>query len=109
MQKMLNICSDYGIENNIIYNPNKTYLIIFSKSILDSSFEYSLFLNNVKIKRVNSIIYLGYKLNHNLNCNEDAIDKFKIVKNNLFSLYNLGLRPNGLNPFVQSFIYKTFC
>jgi hypothetical protein len=109
MQTMLNICNDYGIDNHIIYNPNKTYLIVFSKYLLDNSFECNLFLNGVKIKRVNSITYLGYKLNYNLNCNEDVLEKFKIVRTNLFSLYTLGMRPNGLNPFVQSFIYKTFC
>jgi hypothetical protein len=106
---LLDICTDYGIENNIQYNPNKTYLIILFKFLLNSSLEYNLSLSNVKINRVNSIIYLGYKLNFNVNCNQDALDKFKIVKNNLFSLYTSGLRPNGLSPLVQSFLYKTLC
>jgi hypothetical protein len=109
MQTMLDICNDYGIEYNITYNPKKTYLIIFSKYPIENSFDYNLFLNNVKINSVNSITYLGYKLNYNLNCNEEVMENFKCVKNSLFSLYTLGMRPNGLNPFVQSLIYKTFC
>jgi hypothetical protein len=109
MQLMLDMCDDYGIEFNINYNPNKTYLIVFSKYPINNSFDCSLSLSNIKIKRVDSINYLGYKLNYNLDCNQEVMESFKIVKNSFFSLYTLGMRPNGLNPFVQSFIYKTFC
>ena len=38
-----------------------------------------------------------------------AIERFKTVTKSFFTLNSFGLKPGGLNPFMQSFIYKTFC
>jgi hypothetical protein len=40
---------------------------------------------------------------------EFFIDKFQNVKKSFFSLNSLGFKYNGVNPFLQSFIYKSFC
>ena len=38
-----------------------------------------------------------------------AKTKFKKVQKSIFSLSFLGLKPGGISPFLQSFLYKTFC
>ena len=40
---------------------------------------------------------------------EFFIDKFQIVKKSFFSLNSFGFKCNGVNPFLQSFVYKSFC
>jgi hypothetical protein len=84
-------------------------LIVFRKYKDCKLIRTSISLNNKIIPEVDSFLYLGHRLNYNLDNNLDCIDKFKIVKNSFFSLFNLGLKPNGLNPYLQSFIYKTLC
>ena len=37
------------------------------------------------------------------------IEKFKSVSSSFFSLNSFGFKPGGVNPFLQAFIYKTFC
>ena len=37
------------------------------------------------------------------------INKFQAVKNSYFSLNSFGFRANGVTPFLQAFVYKTFC
>jgi hypothetical protein len=36
-------------------------------------------------------------------------NKFNAVKNSYFSLNSFGFKPGGINPFLQSKIYKSFC
>ena len=38
-----------------------------------------------------------------------ACEKFKRVRSSIFSLSFIGLKPNTISPFLQSFIYKTYC
>ena len=45
----------------------------------------------------------------NLDFDTLASDKFLKVQKSIFSLSFLGLKPSGVSPFLQSFIYKTYC
>ena len=44
-----------------------------------------------------------------LNMSEFFKDKFQSVKNSFFSLNSFGFKSNGVSPFLQSFVYKSFC
>ena len=56
MQKLLNVCQDFGNDYCLKYNPDKSETIVFG----DSSYNCNLFLNNKRIKQVNKIKHLGH-------------------------------------------------
>ena len=45
----------------------------------------------------------------NLDFDSIANEKFKNVQKAIFSLDYLGLKPFGISPTLQAFIYKTYC
>ena len=55
------------------------------------------------------MIHLGLPIGSREYTNNNLKEKFKKVERSFFSLYGLGCKPNGLNPFTISEIYKTFC
>ncbi len=40
---------------------------------------------------------------------EFFFNKFNSVKNSYYSLNACGFKPGGVNPFLQAFVYKSFC
>ena len=58
MQKLLNICQNYGIEWCLTYNPTKTNILVFGKSISHEP----LYLNGMSIATVPNYKYLGVNL-----------------------------------------------
>ena len=58
MQRLLDICHEYGIDWCITYNPTKTKVLIFGKSITPAP----LYLNDLPITIVSSYKYLGVNL-----------------------------------------------
>jgi hypothetical protein len=106
LQKLLDICATYGNMWKIKFNSQKSNIIEFGKQF----FEYSEFyLNKVSIPKVEKLKYLGVFIDKNLDFNLLASEKFKNVQKSIFSLSFLGLKPSGLSPFLQAFIYKTYC
>jgi len=53
--------------------------------------------------------YLGLEFNAKLDMSSFFIKKFQNVKNSFFSLNSFGFKQGGVNPFLQIFIYKSFC
>ena len=66
-------------------------------------------MNGLPLTKTNSIKYLGIEIESQLNFNLSAINKFKNVQKSIFSLNFLGLKPLGVCPMLQSFLYKTYC
>ena len=72
--------------------------------------------NNISLKLNNQIInftdrfkYLGLEFNEKLDMSSFFIKKFQNVKNSFFSLNSFGFKQGGVNPFLQIFVYKSFC
>ena len=106
LQKLLDICGNYGDMWKIKFNSLKSNIIEFGNQF----FEYSNFyLNNRVIPKVDLLKYLGVFVNKNLDFDTLASEKFLNVQKSIFSLSFLGLKPSGISPFLQSFIYKTYC
>ena len=61
LQKLLNICYDYGIEWCISYNPTKTKVMVFGRAYQPSSITtcFPLYLNNTPIDFTDESKYLG--------------------------------------------------
>ena len=66
-------------------------------------------MEDSEIPIVDEITYLGVILNKNLNFDTLSREKFKSVQKSIFSLSFLGLKPKAISPFLQAFIYKTYC
>lgn len=61
------------------------------------------------MKKSNTIEYLGIDIPANLDFDSIIIKKFSKVQQSFFSLSYLGLKNRIISPFLQSFIYKTYC
>ena len=106
MQILINTCSDYGRDWALKFNPGKSSFISFGRKMYtDTKFT----LNNEDLPYTENLKYLGIVFNSRLDFNSFAIEKFKSVTKSYFALNSFGMKPGGLNPFLQSFIYKTFC
>ena len=70
MQRLLDICSEFGIDNNLCFNPNKSESIVFG----NNNYDIKVFLNNRLIPRTNKIKYLGHQLVNKFKYNNDIFD-----------------------------------
>ena len=66
-------------------------------------------LNGLPLSFSHNIKYLGIEFNNNLDFSNFFIDKFSSGSNSFYSLNSFGFKPGGVSPFLQSFIYKSFC
>ena len=106
LQTLLNICGEYGKMWKIKFNSNKSNVIEFGKQFFNN---YEFYLNKQIIPKVEKLKYLGVFIDKNLDFDLLATEKFLNVQKSIFSLSFLGLKPFGISPFLQSFIYKTYC
>ena len=63
----------------------------------------------MKIDEVKEMKILGYWFNESMDNNKYLIKNFETVRKSFFALNMFGMKPNGLNPFLQAFLYNTFC
>ena len=63
----------------------------------------------MKIDKVKELKILGYWFNESMNNNEYLVKNFGVVRKGFFALNMFGIKPNRLNPFLQGFLYNTFC
>ena len=105
LQILLDICHKYSVEWKIKFNPAKSSIIDFSNNKTDREFR----LGSQVLAYSKEIKYLGIIIDENLDFNRQYINKFNKVQKTVFSLKYLGLKTNSISPFLQSFIYKTYC
>ncbi len=87
-------------------NPSKSNIVQFGNPVcVNSRFH----LDNNTIELTDKIKYLGIEINNKLDFDTLATEKFKNVSKSIFSLSFLCLTPNGINPELKSFLYKTYC
>ena len=106
VQQLLDICSTYGENWKIKFNPTKSNIREFGKKIYKT---LSLTVNGKIIEKVKEMKILGYWFDESLNSNKYVIKSFGSVRKSFFSLNMFGMKPNGLNPFLQAFLYNTYC
>jgi hypothetical protein len=106
MQILLNICDNYSKKWGLEYNTAKCKFIVFGSNKLNNT---NFILNNLSLSYCNNIKYLGVEFYNNLNFNDFFFKKILSVSNSFFSLNSFGFKPCGINPFLQSQVYKSFC
>jgi hypothetical protein len=108
LQKYLDMCSSFSTLWNYKFNASKTFILNCSKDFINNN-EIELYLSNAKLKVVEEIKYLGMFINRSLNYDLSIRNRFKSVQKAFYSLFDFGLKPNGLPPNQQAFLYKTYC
>jgi hypothetical protein len=106
MQLLLNLCEEFAMKWGLEFNLEKCKYIVFGKKNIDNII---LKLNNQLISFTDCFKYLGLEFNAKLDMSSFFIKKFQNVKNSFFSLNSFGFKQGGVNPFLQIFVYKSFC
>ena len=105
LQKLLNICCEYGEMWKIKFNSLKSNIIEFGDQFFENS---KFYLNKRIIPKVEKLKYLGVFINKNLDFDLLANEKFLNLQKLIFSLLFLGLKQFCISPSLQS-LYKTYC
>ena len=106
MQLLLRICENFSKKWALEFNTMKCKFIVFGSNKFNNS---SLLLNNSELSFTSNIKYLGLEFNANFDMSNFFLNKFNSVSKSFFSLNAFGFKPAGINPYLQSFIYKSFC
>ena len=106
LQALLNICYEYSKKWAIEFNIPKCQYIVFGSNKFDDA---CLHLGGLQLPFSSLFKYLGIEFTRDLNMSQFFIDKFSSVRKSFFSLNAFGFKPGGVNPFLQSYIYKAFC
>ena len=106
LQQMIDYNGEYTYNWGIKLNDEKCYIVCFG-SYNDNNVMF--YLNGKPITKKNELNFLGYSFKSNLDDNLNFYNKFQNVRSSFYSLYSYGLKPNCLNPFLQSYLYKMFC
>ena len=105
-QKLLNICNEYANSWKIVFNANKSKLLKFNELIRNKN---DFVINKTSIPEVEEIKYLGVQINNKLDFKAFYNNKFHCIRKSIYALYSFGLKKNGLNPKLKSFVYKSYC
>jgi len=103
LQRMVDICSQYGKAWDVCFNPSKSHCVIFGDSCCSS---VAVMMNDVELKRVDKLKYLGCYFRAQ-SCTVDisyGIGKFYGNFNNILSV--IGYNRNEL---ATLHLVKTFC
>ena len=109
LQKLLLICEKYAKDWAIEFNISKCQIMMFGskKQVKENSAQF--FLNGKEIEYTDNFKYLGLEFTHNLDMSNFFIKKFQGVSKSFYSLNSFGFKCGGVDPFLQAFIYKSFC
>ena len=106
LQKLLNVCSEYGIEHNIVFNPKKSAIMSFKTK---DSCEISLpnfLINGDKIETVNDYCYLGHIIEKHLS---DELD-IERQRKKIYRQGNAIIRKFYMcNVDVKILLFKSYC
>ena len=104
LQKMINICENFGVEYDVNFNAKKTIGICYGD--LNSNEIRSVYLNGVAIKWHSVVKYLGNLLSHDLS---DAAD-VKLKKGSFIAAVNkLNYTFQSADSFIRIKLLQTYC
>ena len=102
LQRMLNICAEFGVEYSINFNETKTKCIKFGGNEHVPSVQ----LNNQNLKWVNEIDHLGNMLDRNLKDSHDVL----IKQQTFFSQVNIMVSDFGtVNCKIGAELFNKYC
>ncbi len=105
LQKLLNICANYAIKHDIIYNVKKTQCMVVPSIKFKQEYTSSGFLNGAKLQYVDSYKYLGMFI-HVRNDDLDVVRQLKcaILRTNI-----LMRTFSSCSVEVKLFLFQSYC
>ncbi|CAF0862194.1 unnamed protein product, partial [Brachionus calyciflorus] len=103
---LISECEDFANNWKLEFNASKSVAVTFFKSKVN--FDSKFILNGKIVPNVSGFIYLGLPIGNQSYINEFLENKWKSVEKALYSLYGLGCKSKMLNPFLVSFLFKTY-
>ena len=103
LQKLLDICHEYGVEHDVIYNPLKSVCMVFKPDRFSLKCPLVHLGNNV-LEYQEKVKYLGVLLNDNLNDNDDIMKQMR----GLYARANSVLRKFAACSFENLDCFKLF-
>ena len=105
LRRMLQVCSDFASEKNLIFNAGKTQLICFRSHksvVVDERFEFC----GQELTFTDAVVHLGHTLFCDLSDSEDTENKTKdFIRRANCPLANFGV----CSPAVKSCLLQFFC
>jgi hypothetical protein len=108
LEELIKICVRYSTEWLFKFNANKSLTMNCGYKIYENN-QIQIRLGEKMLETKDTCKYLGLLVNEDNDGNKIVIDKFKSVRKSFFSLNSLGMKPRGLNPFIKSFLYNSYC
>ena len=108
IEKFVGICVEYSLKWMFKFNANKSLIMNCGFKLYENS-QIKIRLGDKILETKDTCKYLGLILNENNDGNRMAIERFNQVRRSFFSLNSFGMKPVGVNPFIKSFLYNTYC
>ena len=90
LQKLINICYDYSMQNNLSFNSSKSFCMVFKPRLYKIS-SPSLYMSTEKLEYTNSTKYLGFTFSSDKKDDNDMLRQLRILytkSNRILRLFN---------------------
>jgi hypothetical protein len=108
IEKFVGICVDYSLKWIFKFNADTSLIMNCGFKLYENS-QIKISLGDKILETKDTCKYLGLILNENNDGNRMAIERFNQVRRSFFSLNSFGMKPVGVNTFIKSFLYNTYC
>ena len=108
LENLVGKCVEYSQMWMFKFNPNKSLIMNCGFKLYEND-QIEIKIGGKLLETKDTCKYLGLILNETNDGNIMILDRFNLVRKSFFSLNSFGMKPVGVNPFIKSFIYNTFC
>ena len=107
LKKLISLCEDYGSEYGVSFNPDKSFMMIFSNSLVFDDKNVNIIMNGKTIKICDRGKHLGLNIGSrevdNFYVLDDTIRDMKVKTNAICSNFN------SLNSMSRAHIFRSQC
>ena len=106
LQNLINICTNYAEEHEIVFNSSKTVCLCISAKSYKPKHLPTVYLNKAHLKNVSSFKYLGFVISEDFNDSTDV----KKQNRSLYTKANMLLAKfSHCTPLFQSYCENMYC
>lgn len=106
LQKLLDICTSYASDHDIIYNTRKSVCMMVWPKKAKLTFSPSFCLAGERLDYVSEFLYLGHSITNDLSDDQDM----KRMIRSLYSTGNMIIRKfSSCDDFIKISLFKTYC
>jgi hypothetical protein len=107
--RLLKTCEEYSIMWKLRFNALKSTYTVLRHPNDQSKRIAKVELYGKQLPHVESFVYLGLPVGDHKNVEKFVEEKFRKTCRAYYSLSGIGCRVNGLEPYTNAFVYRTYC